>query len=50
MSLHRHEFFEIMRKDPPLALKLLWSFLGVLAQRLDRTTADLRELSAKLKS
>lgn len=43
LSLSRHDFYEILRKEPPLAVKLLWSFLGVLAKRLRQTTADLSE-------
>lgn len=43
LSLSRHDFYEILRKEAPLAVKLLWSFLGVLNKRLRRTTADLSE-------
>jgi len=39
--LHRNDFFEILRKEHELAVKLLWQFLGVLADRLDQTTKDL---------
>jgi serine/threonine protein phosphatase PrpC len=42
LSITRTDFFEILRKEAPLAVKLLWSFLGVLADRLRRTTADLK--------
>jgi serine/threonine protein phosphatase PrpC len=38
--LRRREFYEIIRKDPPLSVKLLWSFVQVLADRLRKTTAD----------
>ena len=41
LILRRQEFFEIIRKDPPLSVKLLWSFVQVLADRLRKTTADL---------
>lgn len=39
--LHRSDFFEILRKESELAVKLLWQFLGVLADRLDQTSRDL---------
>jgi serine/threonine protein phosphatase PrpC len=41
LILRRQEFYEIMRKDPPLSVKLLWSFVQVLTDRLRKTTADL---------
>jgi hypothetical protein len=41
LILRRREFYEIIRKDPPLSVKLLWSFVQVLAERLRKTTADL---------
>jgi serine/threonine protein phosphatase PrpC len=41
LILRRQEFYEIIRKDPPLSVKLLWSFVQVLTERLRKTTADL---------
>ena len=41
LILRRREFYEIIRKDPALSVKLLWSFVQVLADRLRKTTADL---------
>jgi serine/threonine protein phosphatase PrpC len=41
LILRRRDFYEIIRKDPPLSVKLLWSFVQVLADRLRKTTADL---------
>jgi serine/threonine protein phosphatase PrpC len=41
LILRRREFYEIIRKDPSLSVKLLWSFVQVLADRLRKTTADL---------
>jgi len=35
IAINRTDFFDILRKE-------LWQFLGVLADRLDRTTKDLR--------
>ncbi|AKT42648.1 Stp1/IreP family PP2C-type Ser/Thr phosphatase [Chondromyces crocatus] len=43
ISLRRADFFEILRKEHELAVKLLWQFLGVLADRLDQTSRDLTE-------
>jgi hypothetical protein len=39
--LRRKDFYEIIRKEPVLATKLLWSFVGVLTERLRKTTAEL---------
>ncbi len=41
LTLRRREFYQIIRKDPPLSVKLLWSFVQVLADRLRKTTEDL---------
>jgi serine/threonine protein phosphatase PrpC/CRP-like cAMP-binding protein len=41
LALRRREFYEIIRKEPPLATKLLWSFVQVLTERLRKTTAEL---------
>ena len=41
LTLRRREFYEIIRKEPQLSVKLLWSFAQVLAERLRKTTADL---------
>jgi CRP-like cAMP-binding protein len=41
LVLRRHDFNEIIRNEPRLSVKLLWSFVQVLAQRLRKTTADL---------
>ena len=41
LILRRREFYEIVRKDPTLSVKLLWSFVQVLAERLRKTTAEL---------
>jgi PPM family protein phosphatase len=41
LILRRTEFYEIVRKDPTLSVKLLWSFVQVLADRLRKTTAEL---------
>jgi len=41
MVIRRAEFFEILRKEHALAVKLLWQFLGVLADRLADTSREL---------
>jgi serine/threonine protein phosphatase PrpC/CRP-like cAMP-binding protein len=41
LMLRRKDFFEIIRKEPVLATKLLWSFVQVLTDRLRKTTAEL---------
>jgi serine/threonine protein phosphatase PrpC len=41
LVLRRREFNEIIRNEQRLSVKLLWSFVQVLAQRLRKTTADL---------
>ena len=51
IAIRRADFFEILRKEHELAVKLLWQFLGVLADRLDQTSSDLsiarQELAAE---
>jgi serine/threonine protein phosphatase PrpC/CRP-like cAMP-binding protein len=41
ISLKRDDFYEIIRAEPPIAVKLLWQFLCVLADRLEQTSRDL---------
>src|SRR5262249_46787628 len=41
LLIHRRDFYEIVKKEPGLSVKLLWSFVQVLAERLGTTTADL---------
>ncbi|MCP4447910.1 MAG: cyclic nucleotide-binding domain-containing protein [Myxococcales bacterium] len=40
----RKEFYSIIKKQPELSVKLLWSFVQELATRLRKTTADLGAL------
>ena len=42
VSIRRQDFFEILRKEHEVAVKMLWQFLGVLADRLDQTNNQLR--------
>lgn len=41
LSIRRKDFYEVVRKEPALSVKLLWSFVQVLTERLRKTTADL---------
>jgi serine/threonine protein phosphatase PrpC len=41
LLIRRQDFYEIIKKEPSLSVKLLWSFVQVLAERLRKTTADL---------
>jgi CRP-like cAMP-binding protein len=41
LAIKRRDFFDMIRKDHDVAVKLLWSFLGVLAQRLRNTSREL---------
>lgn len=43
LVIRRREFYEIIRKDQPVAVKLLWSFVGVLTERLRNTSRELGE-------
>jgi serine/threonine protein phosphatase PrpC/CRP-like cAMP-binding protein len=51
IAIRRTDFFEILRKEHEVAVKMLWQFLGVLADRLDQTNSQLhnakRELAAE---
>ena len=41
--LRRRDFFEVIRTEPSVAVKLLWQFVLVLADRLEQTSYDLTE-------
>lgn len=41
LILRRNDFYNIIRNESKLSVKLLWSFLQVLTQRLRKTTAEL---------
>jgi PPM family protein phosphatase len=41
MIINREDFFEILRKEAPLAVKLLWAFVQELSTRLRQTNQDL---------
>ena len=48
LAIKRRDFFDMIRKDHDVAVKLLWSFLGVLAQRLRSTSRELGEAREQL--
>jgi serine/threonine protein phosphatase PrpC len=48
IAIRRADFFEILRKEHELAVKMLWQFLGVLADRLDQTSSELRSAKQEL--
>jgi serine/threonine protein phosphatase PrpC/CRP-like cAMP-binding protein len=39
--IRRADFFDILRTEHEMGVKLLWQFLGVLADRLEQTSRDL---------
>jgi len=41
LAIRRTDFYELIRKEPQISVKLLWSFVQVLNQRLRKTTEDL---------
>jgi PPM family protein phosphatase len=41
LLIRRKEFYALIKKEPGLSVKLLWSFVQVLAERLRKTTAEL---------
>ncbi len=48
LCLKRKDFFDLVRHDHSLAVKLLWSFLGVLTDRLRNTSQQLGVAKASL--
>lgn len=48
LVIRRRDFFDIIRKDHAIAVKLLWSFLGVLTERLRATNRELGEAREKV--
>ena len=41
LYIRRKDFYNLIKKEPGLSVKLLWSFVQVLAERLRKTTAEL---------
>jgi PPM family protein phosphatase len=50
VRFRRHDFFDLLRSEPELSVKLLWQFLGVIADRLDQTTHDLGKAREQLEA
>jgi serine/threonine protein phosphatase PrpC len=48
IAIRRADFFEILRKEHEIAVKMLWQFLGVLADRLDATSSELHNAKREL--
>jgi serine/threonine protein phosphatase PrpC len=48
IAIRRVDFFEILRKEHEVAVKMLWQFLGVFADRLDETSKELRHAKEEL--
>ena len=48
IAIRRADFFDILRKEHEVAVKILWQFLGVLADRLDQTNSDLHQARTEL--
>lgn len=50
IAIRRADFFDILRTEHEMSVKLLWQFLGVLADRLDQTSRDLRSAREAIES
>jgi PPM family protein phosphatase len=48
LVIRRRDFFDLVRSDHSLAVKLLWSFVNVLSQRLRVTSRNLGEAREQL--
>ncbi len=43
VSIARKDFYDIIKREPASAVKMLWAFVQVLGQRLRKTTHDLSD-------
>lgn len=43
VSILRTDFYDVIKKEPASAVKMLWAFVQVLGERLRKTTHDLSE-------
>ncbi len=50
MVIRRADFFELLRNEHALAVKLLWQFLGVVADRLADTSRELGQAREELEA
>ena len=48
ISIDRDSLLKLMRRDPLLAVKLLWSFVQVLSERLRNTNEALTDLKLEV--
>jgi PPM family protein phosphatase len=48
LIIKRADFFDMLRSDHEIGVKMLWQFLGVLADRLDQTSGELRSAREEL--
>ncbi len=48
LKISRTDFFKLIRNEPPLATKLLWSFLQVLSSRLRTTNEELSDSRSEI--
>ena len=50
LVIRRADFFEILRTEHEAAVKMLWQFVGALANRLDATSSELRHAKEELQA
>ena len=43
VMIRRKDFYDIIKREPASAVKMLWAFVQVLGQRLRKTTSDLSD-------
>src|SRR3569833_1143708 len=43
VAIQRKDFYDIIKREPASAVKMLWAFVQVLGQRLRKTTNDLSD-------
>ncbi len=43
VAIQRKDFYDIIKREPASAVKMLWAFVQVLGQRLRKTTSDLSD-------
>lgn len=48
LVMQRKDFYDLVRREPQAAVKMLWRFVTVLSSRLRKTTVDLHEALVKL--
>jgi PPM family protein phosphatase len=50
LLIHRNDFYDILREEHQIGVKVLWEFLGVLAERLDKTSGELHSARKELEA